>query len=105
MDKKIYQSLIEQFSMYDSNELQEIINDKDSSDEAIEAAKYIISGNSIEAKNYQSEVKKHESLMKETISNPLYQDLHQLAGDIRFIKNIIIIGIIFEIINIMISLI
>ena len=37
------------------------------------------------------------------ISNPLYDDMHQLAGDIRFIKNIILIGIIFEFINVIIS--
>lgn len=107
MDKKLYQSLVEQFIIYDSNELQEIINDKDSSEEAIEAAKYILSGNSVEAKNYQSEVKKYESLVKEkqdnVISNPLYEDLHQLKGDIRFIRNIIIIGIIFEFINVIVS--
>ena len=107
MDKKLYQALIEQFAMYNQEDLKEILNDNESSEEAIIAARYILSGESVEAKNFQSEIRKHETLIKEKqdnmISNPLYDDLHQLAGDIRFIKNIIIIGIIFEFINVIIS--
>ena len=108
MDKKLYQTLVKQFAMYNQEDLKEILNDNESSEEAITAAKYILSGESAEAKNFQSEIRKHETLIKEKqdniISNPLYDDLHQLAGDIRFIKNIIIIGIIFEFINVIISL-
>ena len=108
MDKKLYQTLIEQFAMYNQEDLKEILNDNESSEEAITAAKYILSGVSVEAKNFQSEIRKHETLIKEKqnnmISNPLYDDMHQLAGDIRFIKNIILIGIIFEFINVIISL-
>ena len=108
MDKKLYQTLIEQFAMYNQEDLKEILNDNESSEEAITAAKYILSGESVEAKNFQSEIRKHETLIKEKqdnmISNPLYDDLHQLAGDIKFIKNIIIIRIIFEFINVIISL-
>ena len=107
MDKKLYQALIEQFAMYNQEDLKEILNDNESSEEAIIAARYILSGESVEAKNFQSEIRKHETLIKEKqdnmLSNPLYDDLHQLAGDIRFIKNIIIIGIIFEFINVIIS--
>ena len=108
MDKKLYQTLVEQFAMYNQEDLKEILSDNESSEEAITAAKYILSGESVEAKNFQSEIRKHETFIKEKqdnmISNPLYDDLHQLAGDIRFIKNIIIIGIIFEFINVTISL-
>lgn len=108
MDKKLYQTLVEQFAMYNQEDLKEILNDNESSEEAITAAKYILSGESVEAKNFQSEIRKHETLIKEKqnnmISNPLYDDMHQLAGDIRFIKNIILIGIIFEFINVIISL-
>ena len=107
MDKKLYQTLVEQFVIYDQEDLKEILSDNESSEEAIAAAKYILSGESIEAKNFQSEIRKHETLIKEKqnnmISNPLYDDMHQLAGDIRFIKNIILIGIIFEFINVFIS--
>ena len=108
MDKKLYQTLVEQFAIYDQEDLKEILSDNESSEEAIAAAKYILSGESIAAKNFQSEIRKHETLIKEKqnnmISNPLYDDMHQLAGDIRFIKNIIFIGIIFEFINVIISL-
>ena len=108
MDKKLYQTLVEQFAIYDQEDLKEILSDNESSKEAIAAAKYILSGESIKTKNFQSEIRKHETLIKEKqnnmISNPLYDDMHQLAGDIRFIKNIILIGIIFEFINIIISL-
>ena len=108
MDKELYQTLVEQFSIYDKEDVEEILNDDKSSEEAIAAAKYILSGNSIEAKNFKLEIQKKEILEKEKqdnmISNPLYDDMHQLAGDIRFIKNIIIIGLIFEIINVIIYL-
>ncbi len=108
MENKLYQTLIEQFSMYDLKDLQEILDDEESSEEAVKAAEYILSGKSVEREKYQSEVKKQEQLIKEKqdniISNPLYDDLHQLAGDIRFIKNIIIVGIIFEIVNVIIAL-
>jgi hypothetical protein len=107
MDKELYQTLVEQFAMYNQNELQEVINDNESSDEAVKAAKYILSGKSTEQREYQAEIQKHESLVREKqdnmVSNPLYDDLHQLAGDIRFIKNIIIIGIVFEVINVIVS--
>ena len=44
----------------------------------------------------------HEKKEKERIENkivaqkndPLYDDIHQIAGDLRFIKNLIIIGLV-----------
>lgn len=107
MDKNLYKTLVEQFSMYEKSDLEEILNDNESSEEAISAAKYVLSGNSIEAKNYESKKEKHNKLLQEredkTISDPSYDDIHQIAGDIRFIRNIIIIGIVFEFISIIIS--
>lgn len=107
MDNELYQTLVKQFAIYDLNDLQDILNDKESSEEAIKAAKYILSGQSIEREEFQSKIKKHEELINDKqnnlINDPLYDDLHQLTGDIRFIKNIIIIGIIFEVINVIIS--
>ena len=64
MDKKLYQTLVEQFAIYDQEDLKEILSDNESSEEAIAAAKYILSGESIEAKNFQSEIRKHETLIK-----------------------------------------
>lgn len=46
MDKELYQTLINQFAIYDKNEVLEILNSQDSSDEAIAAAKYVLSGDS-----------------------------------------------------------
>lgn len=107
MDKKLYQTLVEQFVLYDMEELKEVINDSESSEEAIAAAKYIISGDSSEVRNFQSEIKKHEELIKtkhdNMISNPLYEDIHQLSKDIRFIRNIIILEIFLGIVNVILS--
>ena len=64
MDKKLYQTLVEQFAIYDQEDLKEILSDNESSEEAIAAAKYILSGESIETKNFQSEIRKHETLIK-----------------------------------------
>ena len=74
MDKKLYQTLVEQFAIYDQEDLKEILSDNESSKEAIAAAKYILSGESIEAKNFQSEIRKHETLIKEK------QELPKLQG-------------------------
>lgn len=52
----------------------------------------------------QENVKKEQQRIKEASqqTNPLYDDIHQIAGDLRFIKNYlvfcIVIGIIFGII-------
>ena len=43
MDKKLYQTLVEQFVIYDQEDLKEILSDNESSEEAIAAAKYILS--------------------------------------------------------------
>lgn len=107
MDKELYQALVEQFKMYDLQELNEVINDSESSEEAIAAAKYIISGDSSEVKNFQAEIKKHEELIKakhdNMISNPLYEDIHQLSKDIRFIRNIIILEIVLSVVYVIMS--
>ena len=107
MDKELYQTLINQFAMYDKNEVLEILNSQDSSDEAIAAAKYVISGNSKEVESYKEKVNKENELLQKRedniISDPSYENIKQIAGDIRFMKNIVIIGIIFEIINVIVS--
>ena len=69
MENKLYQTLIEQFSMYDLKDLQEILDDEESSEEAVKAAEYILSGKSVEREKYQSEVKKQEQLIKEKQDN------------------------------------
>lgn len=114
MNKELYQTFVNQFVMYDKNEVEEIINNPDSSDEAIAAAKYILSGESQEAKIYREKAdkereranKENELLKKKQdniISDPSYENIKQIANDIRFMKNIIIIAIVFEIIDVIIS--
>ena len=107
MDKNLYKTFVNQFAMYNKEELNEILKDPESSEEAITAVKYILSGNSIEVKNYDSQTQKYNELLKERedkrISNPSYDDIHQISKDIRFIKNIIIIAIVFEFINVIVQ--
>lgn len=107
MDKELYQTLINQFAMYDKNEVLEILNSQDSSDEAIAAAKYVLSGDSKEVKSYKEKVNKENELLQKRedniISDPSYENIKQIAGDIRLMRNIVIVGIIFEIINVIVS--
>lgn len=107
MDKELYQTLINQFAMYDKNEVLEILNSQDSSDEAIAAAKYVLSCDSKEVESYKEKVNKENELLRKRedniISDPSYENIKQIAGDIRFMRNIVIIGIIFEIINVIVS--
>lgn len=53
--------------------------------------------------NIIGSIKKEENRIERKIiaqkDNPLYEDIHKIAGDIRFIKNIIIIGLIISIIS------
>ena len=107
MDNNLYRTLVDQFAIYDKTDLQEILNDKNASEEEIAAAKYILSGKSPEAIKHEAQKQKNEKLLQERedniISDPSYNDIHQIAGDIRFIRNIIIIGIVFQFINVIIS--
>ena len=107
MDKELYQTFVNQFAMYDKNEINDIINSSESSDEAIAAAKYVLSGQSNEVKKYNEMSNKENELLQKRkdniISDPSYENIKQIAGDIRFIRNVVIIGIIFEIINVILS--
>lgn len=109
MDKELYQTLVNQFAMYEESEVLEVLNNPESSDEAIAACKYILSGKSKEVEQYNKKVTKENELLQKKqdniISDPSYENIKQIAGDIRFIRNIIIIGIVFEFINVIISLI
>lgn len=41
--------------------------------------------------------------MELTKSHPLYEDIHQIAGDIRFLKNLIIVGLVLGVVLILIG--
>ena len=74
MDKELYQTLINQFAMYDKNEVLEILNSQDSSDEAIAAAKYVLSGDSKEVKSYKEKVNKENELLQKREDNIISYD-------------------------------
>lgn len=105
MDKELYQTLVNQFAMYEKSEVLEVLNNSESSDEAIAACKYILSGKSKEVEQYNKTVAKENELLQKKQEDPSYENIKQIAGDIRFIRDIIIIGIVFEFINVIISLI
>ena len=54
-------------------------------------------------KNIEESIKKEENRIerkKEAQKNdPLYEDIHQIAGDLRFLKNIVIAGLVLSIIS------
>lgn len=51
-----------------------------------------------QVKKYKEEKQKQEAIQQEKqqnlLTNPLYDDIHQIAGDLRFIKNLIIVGLV-----------
>ena len=57
--------------------------------------------NSIKAKIENDE--KIQQKMELTKSHPLYEDIHQIAGDIRFLKNLIIVGLVLGVVLILIG--
>ena len=46
---------------------------------------------------------KIQQKMELTKSHPLYEDIHQIAGDIRFLKNLIIVGLVLGVVLILIG--
>lgn len=47
-----------------------------------------------EIENEKKEKERIENKMVAQKNNPLYDDIHQIAGDLRFIKNLIIVGLV-----------
>lgn len=93
-----YMQIYKQYSEKSDDELYQIIN---SSGEYRDIAKQV--ANDILQSDrtiYNQEVKdRNDSYISEqnkaklTENHPLYNDIHQIAGDIRFIKNLIVVGI------------
>ena len=100
---KEYIRLFVLFNSKPTEELETIINsDEEYTDIAKRVAQDIIDTGRTEykeqVKRYKEEQRKQEAIQNEKyqniLTNPLYDDIHQIAGDLRFIKNLIIIGII-----------
>lgn len=102
MSKSNYEMLVEQYKFKDEDALREITVENGYTDEAEQAAKDVLAS---DRKEYH-ELKKREEdreifeekLSQDRFSNPLYEDIHQMAMDVRFIKNIFIASIIIAVI-------
>ena len=94
------QALYNQFKHMDNNELTQIINDNSYDALAKEVAQEILSSDrqsyyqrqaSLQAVEEQQ--RKNEAIKANAKQiNPLYDDIHQIAQDLRFIKNSMIAG-------------
>ena len=104
---KEYIRLFAMFNSKPTEELEAIINsDEEYTDIAKRVAQDIIdtgrTGYKEQVKRYKEEQQRQEAIQQEKynnlLTNPLYDDIHQIAGDLRFIKNLIILGIVCSII-------
>ena len=55
------------------------------------------------AKSIKTEDERVERKIVAQQNDPLYDDIHQIAGDLRFLKNLVIIGLIISIISSILS--
>ena len=102
-NNKEYIRLFREYSNKPTEELETIIaSSEDYTDIAKRVAQEIIDTGRLEyneqIKKNKEEQKRKEAIQQEkyqnTLTNPLYDDIHQIAGDLRFIKNLIIIGLV-----------
>lgn len=95
---KEYDSLFRQYSDKSQEELEMIISSEgDYTELAKKAARDVLNSDRAE---YYKKIAEQENKEKAVIqkieitqNHPLYHDIHQIAGDIRFIKNLIIAGL------------
>jgi len=100
------QLLYEQYKTMSDDKLNAIINNNSYEDLAKEVAKEILNSDRTEYHQKQEDIKqaeqRHEENKNAKISaqqtNPLYDDIHQIAKDVSFIKNVIVIGIVLTVI-------
>lgn len=94
-----YMELFSQYKNMTDGELLKIVNSGDEYQPiAKEVANDILKSDRSE---YYQNIQKSEKQEAErqqkielTENHPLYNDIHQIAGDIRFLKNLIIVGLI-----------
>lgn len=98
MKKTQRQSLYNQYKNYSDKQLTEIINDDGYETIAKEIAKEILNSDRKEYHQKQKLIQEQEEYQKKInqektsaqLTNPLYDDIHQMAHDIHTIKNIIL---------------
>lgn len=102
-NNKEYVRLFAMFNSKTTEELEAIISSEEEyTDIAKCVAQDIIDTGRTEYKEqverYKEEQRKQKSIQQEkyqnALTNPLYDDIHQIAGDLRFIKNLIIVSIV-----------
>jgi hypothetical protein len=102
--KKTQQELLyEQYKYYSDEQLKEIANSNEYDEVAHKVAKQILGEDRTEYKEFvkKAEQKQNESEAKqqEKENNPLYEDIHRMANDIRFLKNVVIGFIVLNVIS------
>ena len=98
-----YMELFSQYKNMTDKELLKIVNSGDDYQQiAKEVASDILKSDRNEYCQNIQESKKQEAERQQKIeltkNHPLYNDIHQIAGDIRFLKNLVIVGLILGII-------
>lgn len=98
-----YMELFSQYKNMTDEELLKIINSGDDYQQiAKEVASDILKSDRSEYYQNIQESEKQEAERQQKIelteNHPLYNDIHQIAGDIRFLKNLVIVGLILGII-------
>lgn len=98
-----YMELFSQYKNMTDEELLKIINSGDDYQQiAKEVASDILKSDRSEYYQNIQESEKQEAERQQKIelteNHPLYNDIHQITGDIRFLKNLVIVGLILGII-------
>ena len=93
-DYKICSSCNGNFSAFKRGNIsfEELVTDS-TNPKLKEYFKQFAPGDTIVQEAKQQELKLHNKLVAQE-NDPLYDDIHQIAGDLRFIKNLIIFGIV-----------
>ena len=93
-----YDSLYNQYKLKDEDFLKSITVENGYTEEAEQAAKDVLSSDSKEYNELQRIAEEREAfeekMLQDRVNNPLYEDIHQMATDIHFIKNLIIVSLV-----------
>ena len=100
------EALYNQFKSMTDEQLKEIIADNEYEEVAKKVARDILSSDRKEYLQRQEEIKQTEQHQeniqqqkyKAQQTNPLYDDIHQMAKDIRFMRNLIIALLCFSVV-------
>lgn len=103
-NKEEFNALYEQYKNKSEDELLEIINSSDEyTKRAKEVAQYILNNDRNEYKERMAKIQLKEQQTEEKIearkTNPLYDDIHQIAKDVRFFRTVLTVYIIISIIG------